>query len=89
MKKLSKITLAKAYDVLSENEMKCVVGGNGSDSGVSLKIFTCYHNWRKEDGTFVETEIGKIEAESSGVAKNAICANSTIDNCTNVVYCKL
>lgn len=49
----------------------------------------CYHNWRKEDGTFVETEIGKIEAESSGVAKNAICANSTIDNCTNVVYCKL
>ena len=33
MKKLSKITLAKAYDVLSESEMKRVVGGMGSGSG--------------------------------------------------------
>ena len=33
MKKLSKITLAKTYDVLSENEMKKVVGGMGSGSG--------------------------------------------------------
>lgn len=33
MKKLSRITLAKTYDVLSENEMKKVVGGMGSGSG--------------------------------------------------------
>ena len=89
MKKLSKITLAKTYDVLSESEMKHVVGGMGSGSGVQLQLFTCYHNWEKEDGTFVETEIGKVIADSSGVAKEAICATSTIANCKDVVYCKL
>lgn len=48
MKKLSKITLAKSYDVLSENEMKKVVGGMGSGSGTDFlnckgkSYFSCY-----------------------------------------------
>ncbi|MBQ7968097.1 MAG: bacteriocin [Bacteroidaceae bacterium] len=43
MKKLSKITLAKAYDVLSENEMKKVVGGmgSGSSSGSPVALVNC------------------------------------------------
>lgn len=43
MKKLSKITLAKAYDVLSENEMKKVVGGMGSGSGSPVEFVVCEH----------------------------------------------
>ena len=41
MKKIGKITLAKAYDVLSESEMKHVVGGMTSDSGSGVKLIVC------------------------------------------------
>ena len=41
MKKIGKITLAKSYDVLSENEMKRIVGGMGSGSGSATVLKDC------------------------------------------------
>ena len=41
MKKIGKITLAKSYDVLSENEMKRIVGGMGSGSGSAAVLMDC------------------------------------------------
>lgn len=41
MKQLNKITLAKAYDVLSESEMKNIVGGDHPDSGSGVKLIVC------------------------------------------------
>ena len=90
MKKLSKITLAKAYDVLSESEMKNIVGGMGSESGsgADLIMFTCYEKWTKDDGTKTETEVGKVLATSAEAAHSGFCITSKITDCKNAVYCK-
>ena len=88
MKKLSKITLAKAYDVLSESEMKNIVGGMGSGSGANLILYTCYEKWIKADGTVEETEVGKVEASSAEAAHSGFCITSEIKDCKNAVYCK-
>lgn len=90
MKKLSKITLAKAYDVLSESEMKNIVGGMGSESesGANLTLFTCYEKWTKDDGTIKEREVGKYLSTSAEAAHSGFCINSTIADCKNAVYCK-
>ena len=87
MKKLSKITLAKAYDVLSESEMKSIVGGDHPDSG-SGAMYTCYHTWTKDDGTPVTTKVAMIWDKSAEDAHSGFCMQSSIDNCAKDVYCE-
>lgn len=88
MKKLSKITLAKTYDVLSENEMKRVVGGMGSGSGIGDTFtFTCTYTWVKDDGTLVTSNAGGVHAATAEQAVSLLCENSTIPNCATVVTC--
>ena len=70
MKKLGKITLSKKYDVLSENEMKKVVGGMGSGSGTDdvdcegLFYFSCYEPGY--EGSSVRLCASNIAAATSG-----------------------
>lgn len=86
MKEIGKITLAKAYDVLSENEMKHVVGGMGSGSGIGA-MYTCSYTWYKDDGTPVDERLGMVYAKDENHAVSLICEKSTIANCSAVATC--
>ena len=88
MKKLSKITLAKTYDVLSENEMKKVVGGMGSGSGTPSATPFCEDpRLRPYICTFNSTgrERGMVCANSEGAAEAAFCG--TDEGCKKDLSC--
>lgn len=91
MKKLSRITLAKTYDVLSENEMKRIVGGMGSGSGSSSgheeTMYNCSYEWTKSDGTVKVEDMGMVFAADAAMAVQLICKDSTIANCNSIVSC--
>ena len=79
MKKLSKITLAKAYDVLSESEMKRVVGGMGSGSGTSSATPICEDSRLRPYICTVNStgrERGIVCANSEGAAETAFCEDN-------------
>ena len=86
MKKIGKITLAKAYDVHSENEMKHVVGVMGSGSGTGA-MYTCSYTWYKDDGTPVNQRLGMVYAKNANHAVSLMCEESTIPNCATVATC--
>lgn len=79
MKKLSKITLAKTYDVLSENEMKKVVGGMGSGSGTPSATPFCEDpRLRPYICTVNSTghERGIVCANNESAAETAFCGDN-------------
>ena len=86
MKKLGKITLSRKYDVLSENEMKRVVGGSDSGSGSDIddcigKIYyTCY------EGPGNELFYKRGCAENLYEAKSGYCIGRD-SGCIDKVIC--
>lgn len=86
MKKIGKITLSRKYDVLSENEMKLVIGGSGSGSGSEIdncigKIYyTCY----EENEMFAS----KGCADNINDAKSGYCSMAGRgEDCLSKVTC--
>ena len=91
MKQIGKITLAKAYDVLSESEMKLVFGGSGSGSGsetsdvdldkcIGKIYYTCY------EGPGNEMFSAKLCASNETVAKSGYCEGRSA-SCKDKVVC--
>ena len=87
MKKLGKITLSKKYDVLSENEMKKVVGGMGSGAGSGIPL--CDDGLLLYVCTVLTTgaERGKACANSNEAAETAFCGKDV--SCKNNLTCRL
>ena len=81
MKKLSKITLAKAYDVLSESEMKSIVGGMMSGSGAEIKLVVCSGLKKSECGGYCQYDsktIGKCFYQDLGLESDCYCEHPAV-----------
>ena len=88
MKKLGKITLSRKYDVLSENEMKRVVGGSDSGSGSDIDkcigqiYFTCY------EGPENELFYTRLCASNASGAQSKYCSmEGRGEDCLKKVIC--
>lgn len=84
MKKLEKIELSKKYDLLSENEMKLVVGGSGSgsefDDCIGKTYYKCY------EGPGNELFYSRGCADNLEDARSGYCTGRGA-NCMDVVVC--
>lgn len=83
MKKVGKITLAKTYDVLSESEMKRVVGGSdsGSGSGSGVELVTCSGKKKDECGGYCQvdsTTVGQCFYQELGAETGCYCEHPLV-----------